>query len=112
MTDARRLLLVRALHTAIYVIMASAVFALFYAGITGARGPWLWIALALATIEIVVFVGGGMKCPLTAIAIRHGAKPGHDTFFPETCTRHTLTFFGPLIVLSLTLLAARWVGWL
>lgn len=110
MTDAARLALVRGVHTAIYVVMAGAVFAVFYAGLTGAHGPWLSAALALVAIEVVVFVGAGMKCPLTAIATRYGASPGADTFLPERLTRHTLAFFGPLIGVSLLLLSARWFG--
>lgn len=111
MTAAKKLAVVRAVHTAIYVVMASACFALLYAGITGARGPWLWVALALVGVECVVFIGSGMKCPLTAVAVKYGATPeaGFDTFFPERCTRHTLRVFGPMIVIALGLLAARWI---
>lgn len=89
-------------------MMAGSIFALFYAGLSGAYGPWLWLALVLTTIEVIVFAGSGMRCPLTAVATRHGAKPGHDTFFPEAMTRHTLAFFGPLLAISLLLLAIRW----
>jgi hypothetical protein len=110
MTDAQRLVLVRAVHTAIYVVMAGSVFALLYAGLFGARGAWLWGALALAGVETVIFVGSGMKCPMTAMAEKYGAKAGADTFMPERITRHTLRFFGPLLVISLLLLAARWSG--
>lgn len=111
MTDAVKLALVRALHTAIYVVMASACLALLYAGVTGARGSWLWLSLALVGLECVIFIGSGMKCPLTAVAIKYGATPetGFDTFFPEPCTRHTLSVFGPMIVIALVLLAARWL---
>lgn len=111
MTDLQRLFLVRAVHSVIYVIMATAVFLVLYAGVTGATGPWLWAALGLVAIEIVVFAGSGMKCPLTAIVARYsGERPQvSDTFFPERCTRHTLRVFGPLIGLGLLLLAIRWV---
>lgn len=110
MIDAQRLALVRGVHTAIYAVMAASVFAVLYAGIFGARGLWVWAALALVAIEITVFVGGGMKCPFTALATRYGAASGADTFLPERWTRHTLAFFGPLIALGLSLMAARWFG--
>lgn len=110
MTDAQRLAPVRTVHTIIYIVMAGSILALFYAGVSGASGSWLWFALGMTAIEVAVFVGSGMKCPLTAIATRHGAKPGQDTFFPEAITRHTLAFFGPLLAISLVLLAVRWSG--
>jgi hypothetical protein len=113
MTEAQRLWLVRAVHTAIYVVMASSAFALLFAGVTGASGPWLWLAASLMTIEVIVFVGSGMRCPLTAIAVKNGAaRTGvADTFFPERMTRHTLRVFAPLLVVAVVLLAVRyWFG--
>lgn len=110
MTDAQRLALVRGVHTAIYVVMAGSVFAVLYAGVFGAHGHWLWVAVGLVIIETLVFVASGMKCPLTAIATKYGAKPGADTFMPERFTRHTLTIFGPLIVIGLALVIARQLG--
>ena len=114
MTDGQRLVLVRGLHTAIYVVMAASVFVLLYAGVSGARGPWLWWALGLITVEIVVFVGNGMRCPMTAMVTRFDRAGNEisDTFFPKRITRHTLRVFGPLILLAFVLLAVRWLGWL
>jgi hypothetical protein len=110
MTDLQRLTILRAVHTAIYAVMASATLAVLYAGVTGAHGPWLWICLGLLSVEIVVFAGCGMKCPLTAVAVKYGATPqgAYDTLLPERFTRHTLHIFGPLIAVGLALLAARW----
>jgi hypothetical protein len=113
------LAVVRAVHTAIYVVMVTSIFLVLYAGIAGG-GDWLWWPLGLLGIEVVVFVGNGMRCPLTAIAVTHGARDGRffDTFIPEAFTRHTLAIFAPLIVLGVVLLAVRaWTfagcsGWL
>ena len=110
MTDVHRLALVRGAHTAIYFVMASSVCAIVYAGIVGANRPWLLVALGLVAVEVAVFVGSGMKCPLTAFATKYGAAPGADTFLPERLTRHTLHVFGPLIVIGVLLLMARWFG--
>ena len=53
-----------------------------------------------------------MKCPLTALAVKYGAKTGHvfDTFLPERLTRYTFRFFGTVMVIGLLLLVARWLG--
>jgi hypothetical protein len=107
---AQRLALVRLIHTAIYLVMASSVFVVLYSGITGAGGPWLWVAAGLVITESLVFTVSGMKCPLTAVAVRYGAGKGElfDTFLPERLTRYTLRVFGPLILLGFLLLGARW----
>jgi hypothetical protein len=109
MTDATRLTLVRALHTVIYGVMASAALVVLYAGLTGATGRWLWIASGLVAVESVVFAAFGFKCPLTAVAVKYGAtKDGaYDTFFPERITRWTFRVFGPVILVGFGLLAVR-----
>jgi hypothetical protein len=112
MSDVTRLRLIRGSHTAIYLVMAASTFLLVYAGLTGREGLWLWTALGLLFVETVVFVGNGMKCPMTAMAVRYGAFTGHvfDTFLPERATRYTFRFFGSLMAVGLLLLALRWLG--
>ncbi len=112
MADRQRLALIRTIHTAIYLVMAAATFILVYAGVTGAQGTWLWIALGLLGAESVVYLGNGMRCPLTALAVRYGAEKGYvfDTFLPERVTQYTFNFFGTVMVVGLGLLLLRWVG--
>jgi hypothetical protein len=102
------LTVVRAVHTVIYVVMAASTFVVLYAGITGAMGAWLWVAAALVGAESAVFLGNGLKCPLTGVAAKYGAGDGADTFLPERITRHTFHVFGPLILIAAALLALRW----
>lgn len=115
MTDPQRLTLVRAVHTVIYLVMAGSVFVVVYAGITGAHGGWLAAAAVLVGVESLVFAASGMKCPLTALAVKYGAGAGglFDTFLPERMTRYTFRVFAPLVLLGFLLLAARWwrLGW-
>jgi hypothetical protein len=104
-----RLTLVRAIHTLIYVVMAASTLAVLYGGLTGAKGGWLRLALALTCVESAIFLGCGLKCPLTAV-VAHLTPDGaqvSDTFFPERLTRHTLSIFGPLLLLGVGLLAFR-----
>ncbi len=114
-TDPQRLALVRALHTAIYLLMAAAVVVVLYGGVTGRHGPWLWAAAGLIFLESLVFAASGLKCPLTAIAVKYGAarKNPADTFIPERFTRLTLRIFGPLIAIGFGLIAVRALrlGW-
>jgi len=113
MTSARRLFLIRLLHTVIYVVMAASALVVLFAGVTGANGPWLPPALVLILIESVIFIGFGLKCPLTAVVARHAdGAPVSDTLMPERLTRHTFKVFGPIFGIGLALLALRWLtGW-
>jgi hypothetical protein len=110
--DGQLLTLVRTAHTVVYVVMVAAILVLLYAGVTGYDGALLWASLGLVGVESAVFAGNGLKCPLTALAVRYGAETGvaFDTFLPESVTRHTFRFFGSLMAIGLLLLAVRWVG--
>lgn len=112
MTDAHRLSLVRSVHTIIYLVMAVSTLALLYGGITGSDGWWLYTALILLAVETFVFVGNGMKCPLTSLAVKYGAEKGYafDTFLPERFTRYTFRVFGSMMCVGLFLLACRWLS--
>jgi hypothetical protein len=112
MTKSQILALIRGVHTVIYIVMAVSTFALVYFGVSGARSPLLWVVLALLVGEAVVFFGNGMKCPLTALAVKYGAEKGYafDTFLPERVTKYTFRFFGTIMVIGLLLLVMRWLG--
>ena len=50
------LAIIRGIHTAIYLVMASSTLALVYAGATGASGWWLGTALTLLAFETVELI--------------------------------------------------------
>lgn len=103
---------VRALHTLIYVVMASSTLTLMIVAITGRLFGALWIVGPLLTAEVLVFVVSGLKCPLTAVIDRLAREPGSvpDTYLPDRLTRHTLLIFGPVLPVALMLLVARATG--
>jgi hypothetical protein len=91
--------------------MATATFLVLYSGITGYRGIYLNGALLLVTIEGVVFLGNGMRCPLTGVAQHYGAEKGYvfDAFIPESVAKHTFRFFGSLLAVGLLLIVLRMI---
>lgn len=100
---------IRAIHSAIYLAMAWSVLYILFCGIAGRSGTLLAIALVLVGVECVVFIGNGMKCPLSKLATDYGAKEATftDTFLPERFTRYTAPVFGTLLVVGILLLAIR-----
>jgi len=110
--NASRLTLVRGVHTAVYVVMSASALLLLYAGVTGESGPWLSVALTLLSIQTVVFIGNGLTCPLTELAVRYGARTGHvfETFLLERFTRYTFRFFASATVAGAALLVLRGLG--
>jgi hypothetical protein len=113
MTDAQMLAAVRLVHTLIYVINAGACFVVLYAGFAGLGGWMLWVSLALVGGETAVLFANRLHCPLSAIAVRYGARETgffYDTFLPERMTRYTVHVFSAVVLLGLALIALRGLG--
>lgn len=116
MSNKTKLVAVRLVHTAIYLVMASAITFILYSGLRRRGGKWLRGALALVSIESLIFFGNGMKCPLTGLAQRYGADRGYafDTLLPEAVAKHTFRFFGSMLAVGLVMLLRNgrhgWTG--
>jgi hypothetical protein len=104
-----RLETVKAVHTLIYAVMVAAIVYILYCGVTDTTGTLLFVAIGLVTVEAIVFLGNGRRCPLTTLAQRLGDRTGHvgDTFLPERCTRYTFGVFGSLFVVGLALVVVN-----
>lgn len=109
MKDKTKLALVRTVHTIIYLILAASCFFILYSGIASYKGTYLYFSLVLVALEALVFFGFGMKCPLTSLAKKYGAKKGYafDTFLPEKMTRYTFRFFTTVLAIGIILLIIR-----
>ena len=108
----QRLTAVRIAHDTVYVVMSVATLAVLYAGLTGAQGRWLGVALALIAIEIAVFVGFGLRCPLAILARKYGAETGHafEVWLSARMARVAFVAVDAVAAIGLALLAARWRG--
>ncbi|MFC2027382.1 hypothetical protein ACFLU3_01710 [Chloroflexota bacterium] len=98
---------IKAVHTAVFVLMACSVIYVLYSGITGSTGILTWIALSLIVLEAVTFTLNKCKCPLTQLAERWGAKNGtvSSMFLPKLFVPHAINVFTVLGVVGIVLLS-------
>src|SRR3954469_17742025 len=84
-----RLLVVRAVHSAVFLVELWAILWLLVTGIARRSGPSVRVAGLLVAGEAAVFVGNRGVCPLTPIAERYGARDGRvsDIFLPDALAR-------------------------
>ena len=104
--NSRKLLAVKVVHTVIYSTIVAAIFYTLYSGITKTYNNLLYASLGVIAVECAVFLGNGMRCPLTALAKNYGAAMGHggDSLFPEKVTKYTLGIFGTVLLAGLIVL--------
>jgi hypothetical protein len=108
MTNTRLLFLVKFVHTLAFFVLAPSTLYIFYCGLSGQRDVLLWWALGLVTLESVVFLGNGRRCPLTKLAQQLGDPTGNDLiadlFLPEWLAQRIMPIFGSMFVIGLLLL--------
>lgn len=102
MGDHARLTAIRAFHSAIFLVMLSAIAWLVGTGLTGRRDRSVVVAGLLVAIESGVFVANRGVCPLTPLAERYGAQRGgvSDIFLPGAMARTIPLWTTPLAVLG------------
>lgn len=75
---------IRFIHTIIWFFMVSAVFYVFYSGISGKITVFSWIGTGLIIIEGIALLLGKGDCPLHIYALNiTGEKILNDTFLPQ-----------------------------
>lgn len=113
MTPARKLLIVKFVHTVVWVGFVLCIFAI---PVFAARGDFFaaWAFAAIVFGEVLVLAFNRWSCPLTPVAAHYTAdrRANFDIFLPEWLARHNKTIFGAIYVAGLLFTLARWSGWL
>lgn len=60
-----KLVLIKVLHTVIWVVLSAVIYYLLYAVIADRIGRWFWMGLGLVGLEIIALLLFRMSCPLT-----------------------------------------------
>jgi hypothetical protein len=108
-TSARILFRIRLLHTAVWVVLASAVVTIPVATLFGSLRVAL-CASGLVLIELAVLLSHRMQCALTGVAARYtdDRADNFDIFLPMWLARANIALFGAIFVVSEVALLARW----
>jgi hypothetical protein len=107
-----RLFLIRAVHSAVFLVELWAILWLVLTGALGRGGRSVRVAGLLVAGESVVFVANRGVCPLTPLAERYGAEQGgvSDIFLPDALARTIPLWTIPLVVLGACLHARALVA--
>ena len=101
--------LIKIVHTLIWAVMATAVFYVFYAGITKTFGLMLWLSVGLIMMETVVLMINKWRCPLTPIAVKYTSdtRENFDIYLPEWLAKHNKFIFGMIFLAGVMLVISN-----
>lgn len=109
--DPERLRRIKALHTFAWAFFVASIVGI-WVGAALDRFTVAWTCVGLVTIEVVILLANGWKCPLTAVAARYTAnrRPNFDIYLPEGLARYNKQIFGPLFVAGVVFTILRWIN--
>lgn len=106
------LVLIKLLHTLIWLFLNAVIFYLLYAAIVNKIDYRVWVCVGLVGLEILVLALNRMRCPLTNVAERYAPadKDNFDIYLPAWLARHNKTIYSIIFVIALLLLIWRMSG--
>ena len=111
MTVSSKLILIKMIHTVIWIFFNVVIFYLFYAVIAGKIDKWIWIGLGLFLLEGLVLLVFKMKCPLTVIARRYSnsTKENFDIYLPIWVAKYNKPIYTSILLIVIAILIYRLV---
>jgi hypothetical protein len=104
--------LVKAIHTAAFVIISGAIAVFAWDGLTRRHGHRAKVAATIAITESIVYAGNNQVCPLTPLAEALGAESGSvtDIYLPKWISERVPLIGGSTLVLGIALHLVAWRG--
>ncbi len=110
MTDTQRLRGIKLLHTAVWAVVAGAIFALYPAITLDAPAAFGWLH-GIIGAEILALALFRWKCPLTYLAERYTSErsPNFDIYLPRGLARWNKEIFTVILVAAWVMAGVRWL---
>ena len=104
-----KLILVKLLHTLVWLFFNVVIFYMLYAVISNKIDIWLWIGYGLVLLEGIVLLIFRFFCPLTLIARKYSdsTKDNFDIYLPNWLAKYTKLIYTSIMVLITIITAYR-----
>jgi len=111
MNDSSKLVLVKLVHTLIWVGFNVILGYLFYGVIVSRIDTWFWVGVAAILLECAVLVFNKWVCPLTHIARQYSSsqKDNFDIYLPNWLARHNIAIYSTLAVVLVIIAILKYV---
>jgi hypothetical protein len=113
MVNRQAVLVIKSVHTLIFLVMSAAILYVLYCGLTRTYNWSLALVLGVVVLEVMVYLLNGRRCPLTKWAQYYGDPTGNDLiadmFLPPAFARQIPPLCGGLFVFSLVVLVVNFV---
>jgi len=104
-----KLVLVKAIHTLIWIFFNVVIFYMLYAVLQNKIDRWLWIGYGLVLLEGLTLLLFKFFCPLTLIARKYSdsTKDNFDIYLPNWLARYTKVIYTSIMVIIIVITVYR-----
>jgi hypothetical protein len=103
------LILIKIIHTAIWLFFNVVIFYLLYAVIRNRIDKWVWICIALVAAEGLVLLIFKKSCPVTLIDRKYSTstKDNFDIYLPNWLAKFNKQIYTTIFLVALLILLYR-----
>ncbi|MBK8301695.1 MAG: hypothetical protein IPP02_10700 [Chitinophagaceae bacterium] len=100
MKSESRLILIKVIHTIIWVFFNVVIFYMLYAVLTNKLDKWLWIGYGLFVLEGIILLLFKFYCPLTVMARKYSdsSKANFDIYLPNWLAKYNKLIYTSILV--------------
>ncbi|MCK6693510.1 MAG: hypothetical protein L6Q97_15620 [Thermoanaerobaculia bacterium] len=104
-----KLIMIKSLHTLIWVFYNIVIFYLLYAVIVNKIDVWVWVCIGLVCLEGIVLAIYRMKCPLTIVAEKYSDsdRANFDIYLPHWLAKYNKEIYTSIFSASILILFYR-----
>ncbi|MDB5020382.1 MAG: hypothetical protein JWQ28_1509 [Pedobacter sp.] len=101
MKTEKKLVLIKSLHTLIWVFFNVVIFYMLYAAVNNNLGTWLWLGYGLIFLEGIILLTFRLRCPLTIIANKYSdsQKDNFDIYLPNWLAKYNKLIYTIIMVI-------------
>jgi len=105
----KMLLLIKTLHSLIWVFFVSVILYINYCSVTGRITVFTWIAISFVILEGAVLLIFKNQCPLTIIARKYSnsTRDNFDIFLPNWLAKYNKLIFTTIFLLGFLMVLFR-----
>ncbi|MBK9980937.1 MAG: hypothetical protein IPP15_00695 [Saprospiraceae bacterium] len=109
MTEKTKLVLVKSIHSLIWVFFNVVIFYLLYAVIADKIDRWVWICIGLIALEGLVLLVFKSICPVTLIARKYSdsTRANFDIYLPNWLAKYNKLIYTIIVGIALVILIIR-----
>jgi hypothetical protein len=109
MTPGSKLVLIKTIHTVVWIFFNVVIFYLLYAVIVDKIDRWVWICLSLICIEGLVLLVFKNSCPITLVARNYSRsdKANFDIYLPNGLAKYNKEIYATIVVAAVLILIYR-----